>query len=310
MSRAFLKRNFTLNAETDLSAPVSLLSVQDYPKLKLSYYQSGNSIVARIAFNDPKALNAISDPVLQSFNKALSRIENGVDHKARCLVLSGEGRAFCAGANIGGGGGGGRGGEPQDLQVFPDTAGLPGAGSSLVTKYHPLMIRLRDLNMPIVAICQGPIAGVGMSFAMAADMCICSDDAYFLQAFRNIGLVPDGGSTYLLPRKVGMARAMELSLMGERLPAQEALQIGLCNRVVARKDLDDFGMKFAARVATGPTKMMSMTRKLYWSSYNNTYEEQMAQEARFQNVAGASKDAGIGGNAFRNKEKNPKFIGE
>ena len=92
----------------------------------------------------------------------------------------------------------------------------------------------------------------------------------------------------------GMARAMELSLMGERLPAQEALQIGLCNRVVARKDLDDFGMKFAARVATGPTKMMSMTRKLYWSSYNNTYEEQMAQEARFQNVAGASKDAGIG----------------
>ena len=131
-----------------------------------------------------------------------------------------------------------------------------------------------------------------------------------LQAFRNIGLVPDGGATYLLPRKIGWARAMELTLMGEKLAAQKALEWGMINRVVPKGALLAEGMKVAAKLATGPTKTLGMMRKLMWCTFRNSYEEQMEMEAELQSKAGATQDARAAVKAFGAKKPRPAFTGE
>ncbi|PHS69642.1 MAG: 2-(1,2-epoxy-1,2-dihydrophenyl)acetyl-CoA isomerase, partial [Alcanivorax sp.] len=154
----------------------------------------------------------------------------------------------------------------------------------------------------------GPAAGVGMSFALMGDMVLCARSSYFLQAFRRIGLVPDGGSTWLLPRLVGRARAMELSLLGEKLPAETALQWGLVNRVFEDDQLADETVKIARQLADGPFSL-GLIRKLYWESDDNTYEEQLNLERQMQRTAGRSKDFKEGVRAFL--EKRPAdFQGE
>lgn len=278
----------------------------EFPELHLEFVDvdEGRSRIARITLANPKALNSISPVMLQSFNLALAKVEN-VENGVRCLMLTGAGRAFCAGANLSGNHD--RVGEGTSAQVFPSVAALQGdkpkRAGQLSTMYHPLFLRLRDLQMPFLAVVSGPCAGVGMSFAAAADLVIASEDAYFLQAFRHRGLVPDGGATYLLPRKVGWTRALELSLLGRRLGAAQALDWGLVNSVVPQAALAEEGMALATELAMGPTKSLAGIRRLYWSAFKNSYEEQLAMEEKEQEMAFARRDSKEGIQAFLDKRK-------
>jgi 2-(1,2-epoxy-1,2-dihydrophenyl)acetyl-CoA isomerase len=250
--------------------------------------------VGILTLNHTEVMNAVSTEMLGGLMSALAEVENP-KNGVRCLVMTGAGRGFCAGANL------------QPSSDGP--SGSRDAGSVLETHYHPFLRKLRELPMPFVTAVNGAAAGVGMSFALMGDLVMCARSAYFLQAFRRIGLVPDGGSTWILPRLIGRARAMELSLMGEKLPAEKALEWGLIYRVVDDAQLLDKAKELARDLASGPTVALSLIRKLYWDSNENTYEQQLNLERQMQRKAGNSADFQEGVRAFL--EKRPaKFKGE
>jgi 2-(1,2-epoxy-1,2-dihydrophenyl)acetyl-CoA isomerase len=250
--------------------------------------------VAILTLNHPEVMNAVSPEMLGGLMKALEHVEdpkNGV----RCIVMTGAGRGFCAGANL--------------QRPSSGASGSGDAGLVLETHYHPLLRRLRELPIPFVTAVNGAAAGVGMSFALMGDLVLCARSSYFLQAFRRIGLIPDGGSTWILPRLVGRARAMELSLMGEKLPAEKALEWGLVNRVFEDEELMKNAKELARDLANGPTLALGLIRRLYWESADNSYEEQLNLERQMQRRTGASTDFQEGVRAFL--EKRPaKFKGE
>ncbi len=247
--------------------------------------------VGVLTLNHPEVMNAVSPEMLKGLMGAMAYVENSKTG-LRALVMTGEGRGFCAGANLSGGAASDDFG-PRERD----------AGAALETMYHPFLRRLRNLKMPFVTAVNGAAAGVGMSFAMMGDMILAAKSAYFLQAFRRIGLVPDGGSTWLLPRLVGIARAKELSLMGEKLPAERALEWGLINRVYDDAALLPEAMKLAEDLAAGPTVALGLIRGLYWASPNNTYEEQLDAERQAQKEAGRAEDFVEGVSAFLQKRK-------
>jgi 2-(1,2-epoxy-1,2-dihydrophenyl)acetyl-CoA isomerase len=243
--------------------------------------------VAILKLDHPEVMNAVSMDMLGGLGEALDAVDDR-RNEVRCLVLTGAGRAFCAGANLQG----------RDNQK---PGSRSNAGVTLETGYHPFLRRLRNLHCPIVTSVNGAAAGAGMSFALMGDMILCARSAYFLQAFRRIGLVPDCGSTWLLPRLVGRARSVELSLMGERLPAEKALEWGLVNRVYEDAALMDETMKFAHELADGPTIALSLIRRLYWESSDNSFEDQLDLEQQMQRRAGAAEDFKEGVTAFLEK---------
>lgn len=247
--------------------------------------------VAVIKLNAPKVLNALSSTMVQELNAAVSDV---LTSNARCLLLTGEGRAFSAGANL----------SARDA----GDESLPPPGHVLETHYHPLMNKLRNMDIPFVTAINGPAVGVGMSFAVMSDYAVAAKSAYFLQAFANIGLVPDGGATWILPRIVGWRRAVELSMLAERLPAETALEWGLVNKVVEDDQLMDEAMAVSTKLADGP-RSLGLIRKAYWESWTNSYSEQFQLETLLQMEAQQSKDNAEGVRAFLEKRK-PKFTGE
>src|SRR6202165_4329787 len=250
--------------------------------------------VAILKLDHPEVMNAVSTDMLGALGEALDTIDERRSD-VRCLVITGSGRAFCAGANLQG----------RDNQK----AGRSNAGAVLETGYHPFLRRLRNLHCPIVTSVNGAAAGAGMSFALMGDMILCARSSYFLQAFRRIGLVPDCGSTWLLPRLVGKARSVELSLMGERLPAEKALEWGLVNQVHDDAVLMEETMKLARELANGPTIALTQIRKLYWDSPDNSFEDQLNLEYQSQRIAGSAEDFKEDVGAFL--EKRPaKFRGK
>ncbi len=254
--------------------------------------------VGIVTLNHPEVMNAVSAEMLGGLMKAFDEVENP-KRGVRCLVMTGEGRGFCAGANLQ---------RPAGDSSGGDTSGSSDAGLVLETLYHPFLRRIRNLPVPFVTAVNGAAAGVGMSFALMGDLVLCARSAYFLQAFRRIGLVPDGGSTWILPRLIGKVRAMELSLLGEKLPAETAHQWGLVNRVYDDAELIDKAKTLATDLANGPTKALSLIRRLYWESLDNSYEEQLNLERQSQRIAGSSEDFREGVRAFL--EKRPaKFKG-
>lgn len=251
--------------------------------------------VAVLKFNHPEVMNAVGGKMLRDFVEAIAELK-ARGKETRCLMITGEGRAFCAGAN---------------LQDDDDRERPPGseAGTSLRNAYHPILFELRGLEMPIVTAVNGAAAGVGMSFAMMGDIVCASKNAYFLQAFARIGLIPDGGATFMLPRLVGWGRAMELSLLAERLYADQAHDWGLVNRVFDDQDaLTRGAMDVAQRLANGP-RSLALIRKAYWNTWQNAYEQQLDLEAQLQNEAGRSADFKEGVRAFVEK-RDAQFAGE
>jgi 2-(1,2-epoxy-1,2-dihydrophenyl)acetyl-CoA isomerase len=249
--------------------------------------------VATLKLDHQEVMNAVSADMLGGLQEALNAIE-AKKSEVRCLVLTGAGRAFCTGANL-------SGRNDSKTQQGPTV-------SILETGYHPFLRRLRGLHCPLITSVNGPAAGAGMSIALMGDIILAAKSAYFLQAFRRIGLVPDCGSTWLLPRLVGKSRAVELSLLGERLPAEKALEWGLINRVCEDAALGAETKKLADDLANGPTVAMAHIRTLYWESPHNSFEEQLDLEVRTQKLARVAEDHREGVTAFL--EKRPaKFTG-
>ena len=247
--------------------------------------------VAVLRFNHPEVMNAVGADMLEGLSDAIREIQDP-NNGARCLLITGEGRGFCAGANL------------SDRKRPKQ-----GAGGSLRAAYHPLLFSLRDLDMPIVTAVNGAAAGVGMSFAMIGDIVCASRGAFFLQAFARIGLVPDGGATFMLPRLIGWGRALELSLLAERLPAEKAHDWGLVNRVFDDNEaLLQGAMELATRLANGPASL-ALIRKAYWATWHNAYEQQLDLEARLQAQSGRTRDYAEGVRAFLEK-RDPDFTGK
>ncbi len=257
-----------------------------YAQIKVEHHDK----VGIITLNAPEVLNALSSDMVAELSQALDEV---LASDARCLLLTGEGRGFCAGAN---------------LQTRGKEGGPTPVGSVLETHYHPILNRIRQMDIPMVSAVNGPAVGVGMSFAVIADIVVAAKSAYFLQAFARIGLVPDGGATYYLPRMIGWSRALELSLLAEKLPAEKAEDWGLVNRVVDDADLMLEALAIATKLANGPYSL-GLIRKAYWESQRNSYEGQLQLEADLQRQAGSSKDNREGVLAFLEK-RDAKFTGE
>jgi 2-(1,2-epoxy-1,2-dihydrophenyl)acetyl-CoA isomerase len=253
---------------------------------------TAHGAVALVTLNHPEAMNAVSPKMLKGLTQALNHIEKTGTFRA--VVLTGEGRGFCAGANL--------------TEIPEERASADGVGSALETAYHPFLRRLRDLKIPFVTAVNGAAAGVGMSIALMGDLVLAARSAYFLQAFARIGLVPDGGSTWLLPRLIGLARAKELSLLAEKLPAEKALDWGLINQVHDDDKLLDAALKLAQRLADGPTQTLALIRRLYWESPHNAFEVQIDRERESQQKAGKTQDFIEGVTAFAQK-RPAKFKG-
>ncbi len=260
-----------------------------YERIRLDY----DGKIAILAFNHPEVRNAVGAQMLTELGQAIREVrDRGAE--VRCLMITGEGAGFCAGANL----------ADADRSKQRETQG---AGDGLRSGYHPLLCAMRDLEMPIVTAVNGAAAGVGMSFALMGDIVVAGESAFFLQAFARIGLIPDGGATFLLPRLIGWGRAMELSLLAERLSAAKALEWGLINRMVPDDQLVDEAMGIARKLADGP-RSLALIRKAYWQTWSNSYETQLDLEARLQNEAGRSIDFKEGVSAFLEK-RDAKFQG-
>ena len=238
--------------------------------------------VAIVTLNRPDSINALSAAMMADLNAALERIETG---GFRALVLTGSGRGFCSGA---------------DMKELPGHRS-EGAGLVLERVFHPVFRRLRDLDMPIVTAVNGPAVGIGMSLALMGDLILAARSAYFLLSFSRIGLVPDGGITFLLPRLIGLARAREMALLAEKLPAEKALEWGLINRAVDDARLMEEALILAKRLADGPAAL-PLARKLFWDGH----EAQLAREAEAQQKAGMTADFAEGLAAFQAK-REPVF---
>ncbi len=251
---------------------------------KITYSVENN--IATITFNDPATMNAAGVDTAEELLLAFEMSGK----EARATVLTGTGRGFCSGANLSGGLGGGD--KPK---------GEFDAGQMLDAVYNPLVSVMREHPHPIVTAVNGAAAGVGCSIALMGDLIVCAESAYFLQAFRRIGLVPDGGSTYLLARTLGRARAMEMTLLGDKLPAAKALEWGMVNQVVADGALMSTALDLAERLATGPTKALAMTRKLVWAAVEDSWEAQIHAERVAQRTAGRTADSKEGVKAFIEK---------
>jgi len=243
--------------------------------------------IATLTLNRPTALNALKLELISEMSHAVDRLRD--EKTARVLLITGAGRAFCSGADLSGG--------------FPTDAGAP-----LETHYNPLVERLMALPIPVVSAVNGAAAGAGCSLALAADIVLAARSAYFLQAFVNIGLVPDAGSTWLLPRLVGRARAQAMMMLGERISAEQAEQWGLIYKVVGDEALTQEAEALATKLANGPTRAYAMLRQALRASLECTLTESLRIERFNQLQAGRTEDFVEGASAFLAK-RPPAFKG-
>lgn len=248
--------------------------------------------VATITFNRPDALNALS---LQLCIDLHSAIEKAIGDQARAIILTGEGRAFCSGGDL------------REMKSMWEKEGRIEAFLEEPLKaLHDVIALIRKTPIPFVAAVNGVCAGAGTNFALACDLIIAADDATFNEAFVRIGLSPDCGGTYFLPRAVGEKRAAELLMLGGTLNAAEAQTIGLINKVAAANELADAAANLAAKLAAGPTGSIGRIKKMLNASYSNTLEQQLKLEHECQLESGRSNDFKEGVAAFFEK-RLPKF---
>jgi 2-(1,2-epoxy-1,2-dihydrophenyl)acetyl-CoA isomerase len=240
----------------------------------------------RITLNRPDALNAWNKQLGADLLAAVR--EAAADDGVRAVVITGAGRAFSSGADLRAG-------------FDPTPEGHPDVETVLHEVYHPIITGLRELPKPVLARVNGPAVGIGCSLALVCDLIVASESAYFLLAFVNIGLVPDGGSSLLLPERVGLARATEMAMLGERIPARQALEWGLINRVTADDELDPVVDELAARLAAGPTRAYAGIKRQLNHWLFTRMAEQLDLEASIQQASAASGDFAEGVQAFLEK---------
>jgi 2-(1,2-epoxy-1,2-dihydrophenyl)acetyl-CoA isomerase len=215
---------------------------------------------------------------------------------ARVLVLTGAGRAFCSGADLA-------------ARGERSIGGGEGAYLSLTRKYNPMILKLARLNLPVICAVNGPAAGIGCSLGLVGDFVVAGSSAYFLQAFVNIGLVPDGGSSWMLPRLIGKARATQMMMLGEKIDAHRAFEWGMIYKAVDDVSFAEEVQALAHKLAKGPTVSYATMRRNILTALEHGLADTMQAEAEGQRIAGSSKDAMEGGIAFLQKRK-PAFTGQ
>jgi 2-(1,2-epoxy-1,2-dihydrophenyl)acetyl-CoA isomerase len=249
--------------------------------------------IARLTLNRPERLNSFNTVMHAEVQDALATLR--ADGSARVLILTGAGRGFCAGQDLG------------DRVVAPDGA-PPDLGHSIENFYKPLILSLRRLPLPVIAAVNGVAAGAGANIALACDLVIAARSANFIQSFSKIGLIPDSAGTWFLPRLVGHARAMGLTLLGDKLPAEQAVQWGLIWRCVDDGQLADEVDAIARHLAAAPTRGLARTKQAMLDSWGHTLEQQLDVERDYQQELGRSADYAEGVAAFMEK-RAPRFTG-
>jgi 2-(1,2-epoxy-1,2-dihydrophenyl)acetyl-CoA isomerase len=248
--------------------------------------------IATLTLNRPGALNALNRELKDALLEAVKRV--GRDRSVRVVVMTGAGRAFSSG---------------QDLREAGDSASAPSLAVELRERYNPLILALRRLEKPVIAAINGVAAGAGVSLALACDLRLAAEEASFVLAFGRIGLVPDSGLTWFLPRLVGPARAAELMFTTDPLSAREAERLGVVNRVVPGPQLLDETLALARRLASAAPRSLALTKRALNRSMEVGLEEALAYEASMQGIAGTTADHREGVQAFREK-RPPRFSGE
>jgi 2-(1,2-epoxy-1,2-dihydrophenyl)acetyl-CoA isomerase len=251
--------------------------------------------VAEITLNRPERLNAWNEQLGEELRAAV--LEDAADSSVRAVLVTGAGRGFSSGADV------------KDMVERAASQGqAPRVGDLLRERYHPIIKGVRELPKPVLAAVNGPAVGIGCSLALACDLIWAGESAYFGLAFVNIGLVPDGGSTFLVPAAVGKARALEMALLGERVPSSQANEWGLINRVVPDAELMGEARALARRLAAGPTRSYASSKRALNNSMLRIMEEQLELEAQIQGEMVQSADFIEGVTAFVEK-REPSFRG-
>ena len=251
---------------------------------------SVNDGVARIALNDPDTLNASNETMCAELLDAFDR----ATLEARAVVLIGEGRAFCSGAN---------------LEDAAKNLGDPmrDVGRGLDSWLNPAVVAIKNMELPVVTAVRGAAAGVGCGLALSGDIIVCGEGGYFFFAFRHIGLIPDGGSSYLLSRAIGRVRAMDIMLRGKKIYGPQALEWGLVTEVVPDDEVEATAMAIARELAVGP-RSLSYIKQQAWTALDDSFESVLSSERLLQRRACRSEDFAEGLTAFREKRK-PEFKG-
>ena len=249
--------------------------------------------VATVTLNRPERLNAFTGEMHGELREALARIK--ADASVRALLVTGAGRSFCAGQDL------------SERMMSPATARVD-VGDSLEKNYNPLLKTLRALPMPVVCAVNGVAAGAGCNLALACDIVIAARSASFLQAFARIGLIPDAGGTYTLPRLIGTARAMAAAMLAEQISAERAEQWGLIWKCVDDDKLSDQARALARHLATQATKALGLMKRAIYASAANTFDKQLDLERDLQREAANSEDFREGVTAFKEK-RQPTFTG-
>ncbi len=250
-------------------------------------YRTENN-VAWLRLNRPDKFNAFTEQMNFEITKALKEAER--DQEVRCLVITGNGKAFCSGEDLAG------------VKEDTDHAEI------LRNRYNPMVEKLASFEKPVVAAVNGVAAGAGMSLALACDFRLMSEKASFIEAFINVGLVPDSGNLFYLPRLVGHAKALELAVMGDKVSAEEAKDLGLANKVIPLDSWEEEVTAYAENLAKKPTKAIGLIKRYLRKSWDADLSEMLENEAYAQRTAGMTEDHAEGVKAFMEKRK-PEFKG-
>jgi 2-(1,2-epoxy-1,2-dihydrophenyl)acetyl-CoA isomerase len=251
--------------------------------------------VCTITLNRPDSLNSLNDRMTTELAQVIQQLQQAAD--VRCVILTGAGRAFSSGQDLG---------DLKTRYTNPDF--VPHLAEDLRRRYDPVVLGLRSLAKPVIAAVNGVAAGAGLSLALACDLRIASDKASFIEVFINVGLVPDSGNTFFLPRLIGLGKALELCFTGDKVSANDALALGLVNKVVSAEDLLKATHDLAQKLARLPTAGIGLTKRLLYQSLNSDLEAQLEAEAKAQETAGLTADHREGVRAFFEK-RAPQFLG-